>query len=278
MRTESVDILKQTSDQLVPQKDVLAIEAPLEIQLEFGKVDNRLSQSVSITMRTPGHDEELAVGFLFTEGILSKADVQKVETLPAWAPESDRNVVKVSLQPDVEVDLDKLKRNFYTTSSCGVCGKTSIDAVHSVLPADRKIDLAAPKISTSVIHTLSDQLRSAQTLFEQTGGIHAAGLFDSSGHLIILREDVGRHNALDKLIGWATLNDHISFEKNILMLSGRVSFELVQKAGMSGIPIITAVSAPSSLAISLASEMGITVLGFVRNQQFNVYSHPERIV
>jgi FdhD protein len=228
---------------------------------------------VAVTMRTPGHDFELAVGFLAGEGVVASRDeVTSVRycELPPDEPQH-YNVVSVALTHPV--DEDALRRHFYATSSCGICGKASLEQVEiqcGLLPP-------GPPLPASVIPGMPETLRSAQRIFEQTGGLHAAGLFDREGRLLTVREDVGRHNALDKLVGRALLTGELPLTDRVLMLSGRVSFELVQKAALAGLPVICAVSAPSSLAVETADALGMAVVGFVRGAGFNVYCHPERI-
>jgi len=252
------------------QSDVLAVEEPLEVRLSCDVDGRRVHRAVSITMRTPGHDLELAVGFLFTEGILLAPDqVAGVRACGAG------NVARVDLQPGVAVDLARLERHFYTSSSCGVCGKVSLEAVR-VGSRHRPLE-GRPVVEAAVIHRLPEVLRSAQAVFDRTGGLHAAALFDTSGNLLCLREDVGRHNALDKLIGAQFLAGRTPLSDDVLLVSGRASFELVQKAAVAGIPILAAVGAPSSLAVSLAREHGLSVLGFVRQDRFNIYTGAERI-
>jgi FdhD protein len=250
--------------------DVLAVEEPLEIRLGYDVGGRRVRNSVSITMRTPGHDHELAVGFLFTESILTER-----EQITAVRSCGGGNIACVELRFGVAVDLTKLERHFYTSSSCGVCGKPTLEAlrigVRHCLPAD------LPVVQASVIQRLPEALRAAQTAFERTGGLHAAALFDPEGNLLCLREDVGRHNALDKLIGSQFLAGRTPLHDSVLMVSGRASFELVQKAAIVGIPILAAVGAPSSLAVSFAREHDMTVLGFVRADRFNIYTGGERI-
>ncbi|MEM8901020.1 MAG: formate dehydrogenase accessory sulfurtransferase FdhD [Bacteroidota bacterium] len=253
--------------QLQEKTDTIAIEEPLEIQL-IGAGDI-LPVPISITMRTPGQDENLALGFLFTEGILK--DSQEVEKISF----PDENMICVHLVEGKEYDLQKMDRNFYATSSCGVCGKASIDAIHTLSLFDIHQDQA--KWDPTVFRQLPDMLREHQSLFSQTGGIHAAGLFTQTGEQLILREDVGRHNALDKIIGEGFSKGVLPFRESILMLSGRASFELVQKAAMAGIPVIAAIGAPSSLAVSLATEKGITLIGFLKESSFNIYSGHERL-
>ena len=266
-------ITKVSSAGAVLQTDVLPVEEPLEIRLVMAEQPNRIERSISVTMRTPGHDVELAAGFLFTEGIVTSPN--QIEKIDVGDEQTRSNVVTVILKPDVSVDLDRLQRNFYTTSSCGVCGKSSLDAIRIARKGIGGDNLRFP---ASMIHTLPHQLRSRQNVFDQTGGLHASGLFDIHGNLTVLHEDVGRHNALDKVIGEKFLQNELTLSQHILVVSGRTSFELVQKAAMAQIPIIVAVGAPSSLAAALAQEMNITLLGFVRNEQFNIYAHADRIL
>jgi FdhD protein len=221
-------------------------------------------------MRTPGHDDELAVGFLYAEGIiLTREQVAGVRVCGGG------NVVRVELAAGVRVDLARLERHFYTSSSCGVCGKASLEAVQ--VCARHRLAAGMPVIDAEAIHHLPKVLRASQTVFEHTGGLHAAALFNTEGALLCLREDVGRHNALDKLIGAQFLADRTPLSNNVLLVSGRASFELVQKAAVAGIPILAAVGAPSSLAVSLARKHGLTVIGFVRPDRFNLYTGTERI-
>jgi FdhD protein len=267
-------------------EDVLAVEEPLEIRLGLPGGSHR---AISITMRTPGDDAELAAGFLFTEGILKSPDqIRQIrhcgtskttgDTNGASKRDRDRkqNTIRVDLQDEIDVDLKRLERNFYTTSSCGVCGKSSIEALHT--GARKLADLDNPIIDSDLIHRLPERLRASQDVFDQTGGLHASALFTTDGELDITREDVGRHNALDKVIGAKFIARDLPLSDKILLVSGRLSFELVQKALMAGIPIVIAVGAPSSLAVELADEFGMTLVGFVRDGSFNVYSCPERIV
>ncbi|MBL7866209.1 MAG: formate dehydrogenase accessory sulfurtransferase FdhD, partial [Cyclobacteriaceae bacterium] len=237
--------------------DVLALEEPLAIRLVSGRGSDQVEQDVSVTMRTPGNDAALAAGFLFTEGIIESPD--QVEEIRGDDRHQHDQGVTVFLKPGVSVDSKRLQRNFYTTSSCGVCGKSSVDAIRMACKPVKAEDF---KIQASVIQSLPQHLRVQQNIFEQTGGLHAAALFDGAGNLIVLQEDVGRHNALDKVIGEKFLRNEIPISNQILMLSGRISFELVQKAAMAYIPVIAAIGAPSSLAVALATEMNITLLGF----------------
>jgi FdhD protein len=254
----------------IMQSDELAVEEPLEIRLAFDDEGRRIRRGISVTMRTPGHDRELAVGFLFTEGILDSPD--QVEKVEDWGP---GNVVRVELKPGVAVDLARLERHFYAASSCGVCGKASIEAVR-VRPRFEPIP-GRPAIEAATIGGLPATLRAAQGAFDRTGGLHAAALFDPAGRLLALREDVGRHNALDKLIGASFLDGGTPLRDAVLLVSGRASFELVQKAAVAGIAVLAAVGAPSSLAVELAREHGMTLVGFVRSDRFNIYTGPDRI-
>ena len=245
------------------------MEEPLEIRLG--------GKPVAITMRTPGHDSELAAGFLFSEGIVAGAhQIRDISRgIVDGNPRQAANSINVELAPDVDVDLDRLERHFYTTSSCGVCGKASIEALQAqgcpMLPR------TATVIDPAIIHGLPDALRRCQTTFDRTGGLHAAGLFSVEGELVSAREDVGRHNAVDKLIGAEVLANRVPLSGRMLVLSGRASFELVQKALMAGIPILAAVGAPSSLAVETAQRFNLTLLGFVRDGRFNIYSGAFRI-
>jgi FdhD protein len=264
--------------------DVLAVEEPLEIRLGFSDGTHR---AISITMRTPGDDAELAAGFLFTEGILQSAEqikqirhcglkIGKQKGALDRAAALNSNTIRVDLNDGIDIDFKRLERHFYTTSSCGVCGKSSIEALAAT--ATKLTDPLYPKLDSDLIKTLPEKLRSAQDVFAQTGGLHASALFSVDGELEILREDVGRHNALDKVIGAKFLNGELPLSNKLLLVSGRASFELVQKALMARIPILAAVGAPSSLAVELAHEFGMTIVGFVRGDSFNVYSCPERVV
>ena len=257
--------------------DVVATEEPLEIRLSYAHSDGRRAQqSISITMRTPGNDEELAAGFLLTEGIIG--DAAQIETIGPCGPPAANgliNVVRVDLAPGVEVDLERLERHFYTSSSCGVCGKASLEAV----AVQGRYDLHGNpfQISAENLGALPDRLRALQSVFERTGGLHASGLFDAAGKVRVSREDVGRHNALDKLIGQALLRDELPLSGYGVVVSGRASFELMQKAMMAGMPMVAAVGAPSSLAVEFAEEFGMTLAGFLTANRFNVYSRPDRI-
>jgi FdhD protein len=252
------------------RRDRLATEEPLEIRAAG---PGQEPTSVAVTMRTPGDDWELAAGFLFTEGLLSsREEIDSIRYCDLEVPaEQQYNVVTVSLRRPF--DAEALRRNFYVTSSCGVCGKASIDEIEvrcEPLPP-------GPVLAPEVASGLPETLRGAQPIFDETGGLHAAGLFDAEGGLVALREDVGRHNAMDKLIGHELLEGRLPAADRIVLVSGRASFELVQKAGVAGIPILCAVSAPSTLAVSAAKRLGMTLIGFVRGGRFNIYAHPERV-
>ncbi len=258
--------------------DLVATEEPFEIRVGYSRRDgSRAEEPVSVTMRTPGHDEDLAVGFLFTEGIIkSGSDVQSVTARGQRAADGLTNVVRVELTPGVSVDFKRLERNFYMTSSCGVCGKASIDAV--AVQGQYDIGAVEFRMSGAALGRLPAALKTQQAVFEQTGGLHASGLFDAEGTILALREDVGRHNALDKLIGHALLRGEVPLHGNGVIVSGRASFELMQKSKMAGVPLVAAVGAPSSLAVELAREFGITLVGFLKPDRFNVYSRPDRVV
>jgi FdhD protein len=254
------------------QVDVLAVEEPLEIRLHGETAGLAVRKTVSVTMRTPGHDVELAVGFLFGEGMVrARADIAGVVHCGGGAG----NVVRVQLAPGADVDVGRLERHFYTTSSCGVCGKTSIEALH--VASQYALRPGEPVVAASLVHTLPQRLRAAQAVFEQTGGLHASALFDVEGRLHALREDVGRHNALDKVIGAEFLAGRLPASDRVLVVSGRASFELVQKAVMAGVSVLVAVGAPSSLAVDLAARAGMTLIGFAREERFNVYAGAERV-
>ncbi|HRD53201.1 MAG TPA: formate dehydrogenase accessory sulfurtransferase FdhD [Flavobacteriales bacterium] len=265
----STKVVRTEAGTVATADDLLVTEEPLEIRLGHGPLDARDEFRLSVTMRTPGNDEELALGFLFTEGIIADpAQVVRSVFCEDVKEEERGNVIRVELRPEAHVDPGKWQRNFYTTSSCGVCGKSSIEAVH----AQCKRPLAAwDAIDPKVITALPGRMREAQTVFQHTGGIHAAALFDRSGKLLLLREDVGRHNAVDKVIG-AALGSRLPVEESMLLVSGRAGFELVQKCVVAGIPLMAAVGAPSSLAVSLARASSLTLIGFLRGERFNIYS------
>jgi FdhD protein len=250
--------------------DQLVIEEPFEIRIQYGPMQSQVQESISVTMRTPGNDKELALGFLFTEGIIKSLSEVKMVIEEASGP----NTILVILHENIKPSLPQA-RNFYTTSSCGICGKASIEAITtvSVFPDDKR-DLSIDK---TLFFNLQEQLNIQQSIFRSTGGIHASALFDLNGRLISVWEDVGRHNALDKLIGAAFLKNFLPLSDRILLLSGRASFELVQKAYMAGIKIIAAIGAPSSLSVELAERHNISLIGFLKNTRLNVYSGFERI-
>jgi len=255
----TVPIHKVADGTMVPAQDWVAAEEPLQIRLS--------GRDLAITMRTPGQDRELAAGFLFSEGILRSPN--QIASINA----DERGAIEVKLAQGVEIDT--AARNFYVTSSCGVCGKASIDALHAAGCASLSAALAY--IDPATVLSLPDKLHLGQRIFEHTGGLHAAGLFGADGELLELREDVGRHNAVDKLVGAAFLENRLPLSECILMLSGRVSFELVQKAVMAGIPVIAAVGAPSSLAVETALRFGMTLVGFLRDGRFNIYAGQARL-
>jgi FdhD protein len=249
--------------------DAVAIEEPLEISLAYFFEDILKIKNISITMRTPGDDEALALGFLFTEGIISSI-VQIEKTT-----QTSDNTIYVYIKKNVELDLSKIERHFYTTSSCGVCGKSSIDAIHTL--KDKVAPSQIEKIDTDIILSLNEKVRTHQAVFSSTGGLHASALFDNNGNFIYLYEDVGRHNALDKMIGNGLKSNSLPFNNHILFLSGRTSFELIQKAIQASISVVCAVGAPSSLAVELAQSYNITLIGFLKKESFNMYCGGERI-
>lgn len=257
--------------------DQLTMEEPMEVRVVFGPPDARKDRSLSITMRTPDYDFELAAGFLLSEGIVKrKADVDRFEFCgPVADGRNQGNIVRVELSPLIELDIKSLQRHFYTTSSCGICGKGSLDAIRS--QGMVVVGSADLRIASSLICELPNRLREQQSVFARTGGIHAAGLFDAAGDPVLVREDVGRHNAVDKLLGNRLIEDRLPMSEKILVVSGRSSFELVQKAVVGGVPVMVAVGAPSSLAVELADEFGMTLIGFASDRRFNIYSHPQRI-
>lgn len=257
------------------RKDQVAVEEPLEIRVEFSRGGSRESVPVAVTMRTPGHDFELAAGFLRSEGILSsRAQVREITYCQTEGPQ-EYNVLSVRLREGVAFDPTLLARNFYTSSSCGVCGKASIEAVE--FRGCGPLPRGTLAVSPGVLDGLPDRLREGQAVFEKTGGLHAAGLFDAAGDMRILREDVGRHNALDKVVGQAFLEGRLPLSQEVLVVSGRTSFEIIQKSIAAGIPLVVAVGAPSSLAVELAREFNLTLIGFARGGGFNLYSGEDRV-
>ena len=257
--------------------DQLAVEEPLEIRLVFGPKETRESRSLAITMRTPGDDLALAAGFLLGEGVVR--DPREIEQLEHCGPvvegRTTSNIVKVELAPNVTLDLPSLERNFYTTSSCGICGKASLDAVE--LSGIKPLPATDWKLSEEALYALAPQLGEQQQIFAATGGLHAAGWFDHRGRILSVHEDVGRHNAMDKLIGLQFRSGRLPLNNSGILLSGRASFELAQKALMAGVPMVVAVGAPSSLAVEVAQRFGMTLVGFVSAERFNVYAGAERI-
>ncbi len=276
-RTVTADITRFQGPEHHEVTDRVAIEEPLEIRVDFVANGERSVRSLSITMRTPGHDEELAAGFLMSEGLVRSA--RDIESIRACGPESGahngNNVVKVRLADHATMAWPNVERHFYATSSCGVCGKASLEALE--VPGLRPIARDGFRFPVAAIRMLSDRLRAQQSVFEETGGLHAAALFNSAGEILAIREDVGRHNAVDKLLGAQFLQGQTPLASNLLFLSGRISFELAQKALAGGIPMVVAVGAPSSLAIALAKRFDITLVGFVRGERFNVYAGDWRL-
>ena len=260
-------LLRWNGAQCAPaETDFVATEEPLEIRVR--------GVCIAVVMRTPGHDQELAAGFLLSESVIrGPADVLEIAHCTSAAAEDQPNIINVFLAPNVEVDLERLRRNIYSSSSCGVCGKASIEAIHQRFPpVESKIQIHA-----NTLQALPGQLRAAQISFERTGGLHAAAVFTPAGDLIVLREDVGRHNAVDKAIGFGLLRGILPFAGHVLLVSGRASFEIVQKALAARIPIVASVSAPSSLAVEFARDSAQTLIGFLRGRQFNVYTRPDRL-
>lgn len=275
-QVKQTGIVKVSPSGAAPSVDLLAVEDPMEIRLGFGPEGERQQKSISVTMRTPGYDFELALGFLYTENIISAYDQVQVIRYCSDGGRSDEekeNVVRVELHPEVVIDFNKIERHFYTSSSCGVCSKTSIEAVRT---GCRGVE-SGFVVSEEVIHLAPGRLRDAQRVFEYTGGLHAAGLFDANGNLLMMREDIGRHNAVDKLVGAQLVSRKLPLSDCFILVSGRAGFELVQKSLMAGIPLMAAIGAPSSLALSLAEEFGMTLIGFARNGGFNLYSGRERV-
>ncbi|OZE94995.1 sulfurtransferase FdhD [Rhodococcus sp. 15-2388-1-1a] len=264
-------VVRLRGEHRVERPDTLVVEEPLELRVN--------GVALAVTMRTPGHDVELVHGFLLTEGVIaSGADIAAARYCDGVDDEGANtyNVLDVTLAEGVAPPETGVERNFYTTSSCGVCGKGSLDAIR--LRTEHSPVADSVVVTSATLSGLPDTLRAAQKVFDTTGGLHAAALFTADGEMLVLREDVGRHNAVDKVVGWAVTNDRIPLQGTVLMVSGRASFELAQKAVMSGIPILAAVSAPSSLAVDLATESGLTVVGFLRGRSMNIYSHADRVL
>ncbi len=274
---QNVEVEKVGRESSKTTPDLIVTEEPLEIRLGYGSEEARDQMTLAVTMRTPSHDEELCLGFLFSEGVIdSMKEVLSVKYCDDLGTvENHENVMRVELSPSVSLDPDQFNRNFYTTSSCGVCGKAAIEAINvscTPLPKD------SIQIEQSLIFDLPQKLREAQEVFRHTGGLHASAIFDLEGNLKAHREDVGRHNALDKLIGHFLVAGYEQLKNSILLLSGRISFELVQKAVRAGIPVIAAVGAPSSLAVELAKDFGVTLIGFLGEKKFNIYNAKQRIL
>ena len=259
----SLKILRYRNGQISHDPDELAQEEPLEIRVR--------GRAISVTMRTSGHDAELAAGFLLTEGVITRS--QDVIAIEPCDRNDEGNLVNARLAPDVHVDFEKLSRHVFASSSCGLCGKATIESLRAMFPPIT----SNLQIDAKTILDLPEKMRQAQSTFDRTGGLHAAALFDAAGNLIVLREDVGRHNAVDKVIGHALLNNKLPLDSHILLVSGRSSFEIMQKALAARLPILAAVSAPSSLAVEFARENNQTLIGFLREGRMNVYSHPDRI-
>jgi FdhD protein len=264
---QPVDLLRCDEQRAVPERDLVAREEPLEIQLR--------GATLAVVMRTPGHDAELTRGFLVTERVVRRAaDITAIRYCTTVSdPDAEDNVVNVTLREGVTVDLDALRRNLFASSSCGVCGKATLENALAVAPP---LDDTA-RFGADFFAGLADRLAAAQPVFARTGGLHAAALVAPDGDLLVVREDVGRHNAVDKIVGWALERDRIPLAGHVLMISGRISFEIVQKALAARLPVIAAVSAPSSLAVDLAERAGLMLVGFLRGRRFNVYGRRERL-
>lgn len=266
--TRPARVTRFEGDAASPREDRVAHEEPLEIQLG--------ATSLAVVMRTPGHDEELALGFLVTERVVASPEqvLAARHCSVVSDPEAEDNVIRVTLCEGVTVDLERLRRNLYASSSCGICGKATIESALATAPP---LDDAA-RVTTETLYALPDRLRAAQAVFDETGGLHAAGLFDARGELLAAREDVGRHNAVDKVVGWAARQGRLPLSGHVLLVSGRISYEIVQKALAARVPIVAAVSAPSSLAVRLAAESGMTLVGFLRGRGLNLYGNPDRVL
>jgi FdhD protein len=276
--SQAIDISKISGELQASQEDLVAVEEPLEIQISSPTAADSAAKSISITMRTPGNDVDLALGFLCTEGIIENA-AQIVSAAHVGQPTAEdgaRNILRVELAAEVNPDLDRLQRHFYTTSSCGVCGKASLESLR--VTGQESLKDKGVAFSRTLISALPDKLLDQQRLFSKTGGLHAAAVFDQHGEIIHIREDVGRHNAVDKIVGTMLANEELPGHAYGLLVSGRASFELMQKALVAGIPTLAAVSAPSSLAVQLAREFDMTLIGFLRGSNFNIYAGARRIV
>ena len=274
--TVPAPVLAVRGGESVKRVDAVATEEPLEIRVVVEAEGRRERHSIAVTMRTPGHDFELAAGFLCGEGLLSHpGEVWRIDHCDAGSSADPSNIVEVHLAPGVEFEAEQLTRHVFTSSSCGVCGRASVEAVEIACP---RAPVGTFRLRAEDLVNLPGYLRDAQPAFSKTGGLHAAGLFDGSARLLVSREDVGRHNAVDKVVGGLLLDDQLPASDRVLLVSGRASFELVQKSALAGIPVLAAVGAPSSLAVELARDMGMTLIGFLRDGRFNVYSGAERIV
>lgn len=277
---KSVDtfkILKVNKSNSAESDDLIVTEEPLQIKLQYFQNNEWVEKPLTITMRTPGNDFELVLGFLHNESIINSVkDIIQIKYCETVKPDEKGNVIIVKLSPEVSFDFTNLNRYFFTNSSCGICGKTAIEAVNNNNKNTHQNNTL--KINKQIVWKLNDLLTPEQTIFNYTGGIHASALFTAKGELKVVKEDVGRHNALDKVIGSALIKELLPLSNNILFLSGRISFELVQKSIRAGIYIIVAVGAPSGLAVKLAKNNKVTIIGFLKKDSFNVYSHPERII
>jgi len=276
-RVDPVNIRRVLGESSTQENDLVVVEEPLEIRIGYGTESDRQQTTITVTMRTPGDDEHLCLGFIYSEGMISfaKGVISAKYCSNVGEEDGGKNVMRVELSSEILFNPNDFQRNFYTNSSCGVCGKASIDHVKQTCEPIDDNDL---RVSTNTILELPQKLEATQDVFKHTGGLHACGLFNTMGELILHKEDVGRHNALDKLIGSLLVADMLPAVDKILMLSGRISFELVQKAIKAGIPIIAAVGAPSSLSIALAEEYGVTLVGFLKNKGFNIYTGFQRII
>jgi FdhD protein len=274
----AVDIRRVNGTQSQQKSDDVAVEEPLEIQLCSASAAGSAAKSISITMRTPGEDADLALGFLLTEGIIESAEqVASIEHHGEPAPGTGlQNTVRVELRPDVTVDLGRLERHFYTTSSCGVCGKASLEALR--VTGQSSLAHCTNTFARDIIVSLPERVLNEQQVFTKTGGLHAAAVFDTAGEIVVVKEDVGRHNATDKAVGALLQANSLPGNTYGLLVSGRASFELMQKALVAGIPVLVAVGAPSSLAVAMAKEFDMTLVGFLRGENFNVYAGPDRII
>ncbi|HET6629966.1 MAG TPA: formate dehydrogenase accessory sulfurtransferase FdhD [Woeseiaceae bacterium] len=273
----AIDISKVSGDGQVARQDEVAVEEPLELQLVTGDASGAAAKSVSITMRTPGHDAELALGFLFSEGIITNETwIASIEPVGEPDPETGVcNIIRIGLNADEAIDFDRLERHFYTTSSCGVCGKASLDALH--VAGQQSLKHAGTRFPRDVLTAMPKRLEQRQQVFSRTGGLHAAAVFSPDGEIAVVREDVGRHNAVDKAVGALLRRHRLPAHDLGLLVSGRASFELMQKALVAGLPLLAAVGAPSSLAVQLAREFDMTLVGFLRRDGFNVYAGSERL-